>query len=63
MKGVKHTRIDGLLQVLNRLLLTGEARALLMMQPAELLEDLCVIRIAIKHTSVCKLCVVDLLKC
>lgn len=31
-----------------------------MMQPAELLEDLCVIRIAIKHTSICKFGVVDL---
>lgn len=59
MKG-KHTRVDGLLQVLNRLFLTGEAWALLMMQPAELLEDLCVIRIAIKHTPVSKFGVVDL---
>lgn len=59
MKG-KHTRADGLLQVLNRLLLAGKARALLVMQPAELLQDLGVVRVAIEHTSVSKFGIVKL---
>jgi hypothetical protein len=44
------------------LLLAAEAVALLMMQPSELLKDLGMIRIAVKHTSVCSFGVV-ILKC
>jgi hypothetical protein len=46
------TRADRLLQVLNRLLLAAEAVALLVMQPAKLLKDLCMLRISVKHTSI-----------
>lgn len=46
------TRCDRLLEVFNGLLLTIEASALLVVQPAELLKDLCVIRIAIEHAHV-----------
>ena len=56
----ENTRANRLLQVLNRLLLAGEARALLVMQPAELLQDLGVVRVAVEHTSVSKFCIVKL---
>jgi hypothetical protein len=46
------TRTDRLLQVLNRLLLATEAVALLVMQPAKLLKDLCMLRISVEHTSI-----------
>ena len=46
------TRADGLLQVLNCLLLAAETVALLVMQPAKLLKDLCMLRVSVEHTSI-----------
>ena len=48
-------RSHGLLQVLNGLLLTGVIGALLMVQPTQLLEDLCMIGVTLKHATVCAL--------
>jgi len=39
--------------VLNRLLLAAETVALLMIQPSQLLENLCVIWITVKHAAIC----------
>lgn len=46
------TGIDGFLQIFNCLLLTAEAGALLMVQPAQLLQNLGVGWIAVKHAHV-----------
>ena len=54
------TRTDRLLQILNRLLLAAETVALLVMQPAKLLKDLCMLRVSVEHTSVRRLGVVVL---
>ena len=54
------TRTDGLLQVLNCLLLAAETVALLVMQPAKLLKDLCMLRVSDKHTSISRLGIVVL---
>jgi hypothetical protein len=54
------TRTDRLLQILNRLLLAAETVALLVMQPAKLLKDLCMLRISVEHTSIGRLGIVVL---
>ena len=50
-----------LLEIFDGLLLAVEARALLMMQPSELLKDFGVVRIAIEDASIGPLCGVILL--
>jgi hypothetical protein len=54
------TGTDGFFKVLNRLLLATEAVALLVMQPAKLLKDLCMIRIPIEHTAISQFSIVIL---
>jgi len=54
------TGTDGFFKVLNRLLLAAEAVALLVMQPAKLLKDLCMIRIPIEHTAISQFSIVIL---
>jgi hypothetical protein len=44
---------DRLLKIFDRLLLAAEAVALLVMEPAKLLENLSVVRITIQHFPVC----------
>ena len=54
------TRTDRLLQILNRLLLAAETVALLVMQPAKLLEDFSMIGITLENTPIGKFGVVIL---
>jgi len=49
------TRRNRFLKVLDGLLLGAEARALLVMKPAQLLKDLCVIRVAFENARVGRL--------
>lgn len=49
----KFTGADRFLQVLNRLFLAAETDTLLVVQPAKLLKDLCMIRVSVQHTPVC----------
>lgn len=48
-------RSHGLLKVLDSLLLTGVVGALLMVQPTQLLKDLCMIGVTLKNATVCAL--------
>ena len=50
------TRVDGFLQVLDRLLLTLKMSALLVVEPTELLQDLGVVRVSFQHPLVSTLC-------
>jgi hypothetical protein len=54
------TGTDGFFKVLNRLLLAAEAVALLVMQPAKLLKDLCMLRISVEYTPIRRLGIVVL---
>ncbi len=54
------TRTDRLFQILNSLLLAAETVALLVMQPAKLLKDLCMLRVSVEHTSIRRLGIVVL---
>ena len=47
------TRVDRFLEVLDRLLLAIEAGALLVMEPAQLLQDFGVVGIALEHARIC----------
>lgn len=49
------TRADRLFEVFDRLFLALEAVALLVMQPAQLLQDLCMFRVALQDMAVCML--------
>jgi hypothetical protein len=48
----QHTGRHRFLKVFDRLLLAGEATALLMMQPTELLQNLGVVGVTFKHARV-----------
>jgi hypothetical protein len=56
--GITLIGTDGFFKVLNRLLLAAEAVALLVMQPAKLLKDLCMIRIPVEHTAISQFSIV-----
>lgn len=48
----QHTRSNRFFKILNSLLLTAEACALLVVEPAQLLKNLGVVRVALKHARV-----------
>jgi hypothetical protein len=52
---IELTRSNGFLQVLDSLLLAAEARALLVVKPAQLLKDLGVIGITFENAGVSRL--------
>jgi len=54
------TSIDRLLEIVNSSLLGGEAATLLMVEPAKLLENLCVLRVPIKDAQIRSLRVIKL---
>ena len=51
-RSAKLTSCNGLIEVLDCFFLAGNRVALLMMQPAQLLKDLCVLRITLQHPLV-----------
>ena len=50
------TRADGFLQILNRIFLAAKGSALLVMQPAKLLQNLGVIWVSVENPSIRRLC-------
>lgn len=54
--GVFLTGADGFLQILNGMFLAAESGALLVMQPAKLLQNFCVIGVSVKNPSIRRFC-------
>lgn len=50
------TRADGFLQILNGVFLAAESGALLVMQPAKLLQNFCMVGVSVKNPSIRRLC-------
>lgn len=50
------TGADGFLQILNGVFLAAESGALLVMQPAKLLQNFCMVGVSVKNPSIRRLC-------